>query len=67
MLTVILNDNPLTLPQKMSLQELLQHLKIENSAFAVAINRTFVAKLEYATTFLNEQDCIEIVAPMQGG
>jgi len=48
------------------LQDLLnQHNKSHN--YAVAVNRQFVARSQYAQTILKEQDQIDIIQPMQGG
>jgi len=37
------------------------------SGYAVAINRNFVPKIQYADVALNTGDDIEILSPMQGG
>ena len=34
---------------------------------AVALNRRFVSRAQYATTVLHDGDEVECVAPMQGG
>jgi sulfur carrier protein len=34
---------------------------------AVAINGEFVARADYAHTLLRARDCLDVVAPVQGG
>ena len=62
---VKINDQP-TETNALNLAGLVVELKIEG-AFALALNENFVPKSQYADTLINENDCIEIVAPMQGG
>jgi len=38
-----------------------------NTSFALAVNQTFVGKPAYATTWLNENDSVDIMLPIQGG
>ncbi len=49
-----------------NLAGLVSELKMEGT-FALALNQNFVPKSQYAATAINENDRIEIVAPMQGG
>jgi sulfur carrier protein len=62
---VIINGEP-TETNAANLAGLVAELNIEG-AFALALNENFVPKSQYAHTFINENDRIEIVAPMQGG
>ena len=62
---ILLNDQPSETAAK-DLAGLVVELKIEG-AFALALNENFVPKSQYADTLINENDRIEIVAPMQGG
>lgn len=50
-----------------NLQAFLAEFADESSAFAVAINQTFVPRSNYASTELKAGDDIEILSPMQGG
>ncbi len=50
-----------------TLQEALQELDRDNPVIATALNGVFVPRAERAQSKLNEGDCIEILAPMQGG
>lgn len=45
---------------------LLQH-DFKNDSFAVAVNRTFIPRSLYSSTFLSHGDAIDIITPMQGG
>lgn len=62
---LLINDKP-TGTNAQTLASLVVELEIEG-AFALALNENFVPKSQYADTLLNENDRIEIVAPMQGG
>ena len=62
-----LNDKTLSINDKCSLIELLTQENFLENNFAVAINRHFIPRQEYANTFLIEGDVIELVTPMQGG
>lgn len=62
---LLINAKP-TKTNAQNLAGLVLELEIEG-AFALALNENFVPKSQYADTILNENDRIEIVAPMQGG
>lgn len=62
---LLINDKP-TETKAQTLTGLVLELEIEG-AFALALNENFVPKSQYADTLINENDRIEIVAPMQGG
>ena len=62
---LLINDKP-TETYASNLAGLVVELEIEG-AFALALNENFIPKSQYADTLLNENDRIEIVAPMQGG
>ncbi len=64
---IILNGQSQTLDQQISLEQLLEQHGYSGKTVAVAVNKNFVPKSSYATHMINEQDDIEIVAPMQGG
>ena len=50
-----------------SVRALLKHEGFSEKKIAVAINGQFVPKSSYDEHIINENDDIEIVAPMQGG
>ncbi|KIC39618.1 sulfur carrier protein ThiS [Leisingera sp. ANG-M7] len=49
------------------LQSALQELGFAGSAVATALNGTFVARSQRAEVQLAAGDCLEVLAPMQGG
>ena len=55
------------LPEGLSLEGLLERLKIRREYTAVALNREVAPKDSYATMMVKEGDKIEIVHPMGGG
>lgn len=64
---IILNGEPLTLKKQSSINSLLEQHGYNGKLIAVAINNEFLPKSAYATTIIQDNDKIEIVAPMQGG
>jgi sulfur carrier protein len=67
MITIRLNETMCTLEVGHSLHDILLREGHTNPCFAIAVNKQFVPRAEYATTFLKEGDCVEIISPMQGG
>jgi sulfur carrier protein len=67
MINIIFNDEKLQVRAGMSLKELLDEKQYAAGCFAVAVNRNFIPRLSYADTFLNSEDQIDIIQPMQGG
>ncbi len=67
MITVRLNDQPKILKEASPLAEALKEWGYQNNYVAIAINRNFIPHTQYTTTFLNDGDAIDVVAPMQGG
>ncbi len=50
-----------------SITTLLKRKGFEDKKIAIAINGQFIPKSSYCTHIINENDDVEIVAPMQGG
>ena len=48
------------------LADIVMHKKFK-SPFAVAVNKIFVPKHLYQTTYLQEGDAVDVVSPIQGG
>lgn len=74
--TYIVNSEPFTLTQAanqgaiITVSQLLSEYFLVNhkpQLFAVAVNQTFVAKEQYASTPLTEGAVIELFSPIQGG
>ncbi len=66
-MTVTVNGKPMELPDGLSIDGLLAHLKVRREFTAVALNREVAQRSRYAETKLQDGDKIEIVHPMGGG
>ena len=55
------------LPEGLTIDGLLDHLKVRRPFTAVALNREITPRQEYAATVLADGDRVEIVHPMGGG
>ncbi len=64
---VLVNGDPMELPEGLSVDDLLLQLKIKREYTAVALNREITPKTQYADTRLKDGDKVEIVRPMGGG
>lgn len=62
-----INAETIDIPSETTLADILIEKGYTQHCFAIAINRRFIPSAQYATTVLQQQDEIEIVAPMQGG
>ncbi|HWN93098.1 MAG TPA: sulfur carrier protein ThiS [Verrucomicrobiae bacterium] len=64
---VLVNGEPMELPEGLSVDDLLRQLKVKREYTAVALNREITPKTQYADTRLKDGDKVEIVRPMGGG
>ncbi|ASG67665.1 hypothetical protein fh0823_03590 [Francisella halioticida] len=64
---IIFNQKKLELEDSLNIHELLKGQKFEQACFAVMVNNKFVAKNNYKNTFLNNEDTVVTIQPMQGG
>ncbi|HEX5216360.1 MAG TPA: sulfur carrier protein ThiS [Vicinamibacterales bacterium] len=64
---ITLNGEAADVPPALTVQTLLQHLRIDPRVVAVERNRVVVKRAEYGETTLAEGDEIEIVAFVGGG
>jgi sulfur carrier protein len=64
---VTVNGNPMEIPDGLTVEGLLDHLRIRREHMAVALNREVTARSTYAETRLHDGDTVEIVHPMGGG
>ena len=64
---VIVNGKPMDLPEGLTIDGLLAHLKVKREYTAVALNREVTPKQQYAESVLKDGDRVEIVRPMGGG
>jgi thiazole synthase len=67
MLEVTINGQPHSLPQTLSLAELLQRLGYTSPRVAVEVNREVVPRLRHAERQLRAGDAVEIVTLVGGG
>ena len=65
--SIIINGATQPLERTTDIKSLLQEQGYDGKLVALALNGTFISKNDYEKTYLNDQDKIEIVAPMQGG
>jgi sulfur carrier protein len=66
-MVVSVNGKSVELPEGLSIDGLLEHLKVKREYTAVALNREIMPKTQYADTQLKDGDKVEIVRPMGGG
>ncbi|MDZ7851967.1 MAG: sulfur carrier protein ThiS [Halomonas sp.] len=66
-ITLRLNDEPARLPAGTSLADALQAWHYADRRVAVAVNGEFVPRSGYAEQILQDDDRIDIVAPVGGG
>jgi sulfur carrier protein len=64
---VLVNGEAIEVPEGVSVDGLLEHLKVKREYMAVALNREITPKARYADTHLKAGDRVEIVRPMGGG
>ena len=64
---VLVNGETMDVPEGVSVDGLLEHLKVKREFTAVALNREITPKAQYADTHLKDGDRVEIVRPMGGG
>jgi len=64
---VLVNGEAMEVPEGVSVDGLLEHLKVKREYTAVALNREITPKAQYADTHLKAGDRVEIVRPMGGG
>ncbi|MBI2790616.1 MAG: sulfur carrier protein ThiS [Gammaproteobacteria bacterium] len=67
MINVKINSHLYLLPEKCSLSEALAFYNLQVQNFAVAIDGKLVPRSQYAQLKLRNDNCIDIIVPMQGG
>jgi sulfur carrier protein len=63
---VIVNQAPYEIPSQSVISDALA-LIAAKPPYAVAVNMNFVPKTQYSQFILNENDQIEVIAPVTGG
>ena len=66
---IFINGNGYQLPNSCTIADALNVVmtNFQDQCFALALNQTFVAKDAYIDTQLKENDCLDIMKPIQGG
>jgi len=67
MFTIILQSEPRTFPESLSVAELLRQLGKDAKKLAVEVNLEVVPQAEHSTRVLNDGDTVEIVTLVGGG
>ncbi len=66
MISIVFNGEQRTV-ESASLAACLDEIRPDRRPCAVAVNRSFVPRSDYATTVLKDGDQIELLVPMRGG
>jgi len=66
-MVVVVNGEPMDLPEGLTIADLLARLKVRREYTAVALNREVTPKSLYSESILRDGDKVEIVRPMGGG
>jgi sulfur carrier protein len=67
MITIYINNQPQTLTSDCTLQDVMQQHHALEQPMAVAVNQRFIPRGLFADTRLQNNDRIDLIAPMQGG
>ncbi len=66
-MNITVNGEQKNLAETCSVTELLSKLELQNAFVAVAINNNCVSRSRYDQTSIQDNDKVEILAPMAGG
>ena len=64
---IVLNKDLQTIPDNISVLDLLKYFKIELKYMAVEVNESIIPKSEYSSFNLKEDDKVEIINAVGGG
>jgi len=67
MINIFVNKQINILEENTTLLQLIEKINFTHECYAIALNKNFIPRSEYAQIFLQEQDRVDIVTPMQGG
>ena len=67
MIEILVNGEMREVDAALSLTQALHTWGFRCEKIAVAINSEFVARADYAKTYLRNGDALDVVAPVQGG
>ena len=66
-MNVVINGQPLTIPDGLTVRSLLEHLEFTAGLVAVEINRAIVPRAEHHAAAVREDDANELVQLVGGG
>lgn len=66
-ISVSVNDEIKQIEQALCLADALLQWGFEAEQVAVAINTEFVPRSSYSNYLLKQDDCVDVLAPVQGG
>jgi sulfur carrier protein len=66
-INILVNGEPVQVLAGFNVQEVLKQQGYRCELLAIAVNETFVARTDCQQTLVQENDRVDIVAPMQGG
>ena len=64
---IVVNKDLQTIPDNISVLDLLKYFKIELKYMAVEVNESIIPKSEYSSFNLKENDKVEIINAVGGG
>lgn len=67
MITIKVNEKQHQFKESISLQDVLERLKVTQNGIAVAINQNIISKTDWDITQLSNNDNILIITATQGG
>lgn len=67
MINLLVNSEHKSLAANTTIAEALELWGYQSHEIAVAVNNEFVPRSQYAASVLAADDCIDVVAPVQGG
>jgi sulfur carrier protein len=66
-MNIVLNGEPKTLSEPLSLQQLLEQLSLQAGRVACEVNLKIIKRAQYPNTVLQEGDAVEIIQAIGGG
>lgn len=67
-MTILLNDNPVVLPNDyMTVEDLVKWKEIPSQGTAIAVNNKLIKQEKWSITKLNDQDQITVISAAFGG
>jgi sulfur carrier protein len=67
MIQILVNGNEVSIPQPMSVRQLLDTVEVPPNYLAVEVNGEVVMREDYATTQVDAGDQVEVVTLVGGG